>query len=128
MPLDFERLIVLLFDILPAASGEDSYGVRVGFTPISSVGSSHNRPTSAEDCEEALLWALPGPRSFGQEKHRGTTATPTGRYARINSLVFAGALAGPQSWHPVFSAWSESRDWTGKASTAGPFDNFRPSR
>jgi len=30
-----------------------------GFGPVSSVGSSHNRPTSAEDNEEALLLGCP---------------------------------------------------------------------
>ena len=34
------------------------------FDPVSSVGSSHNRLTSAEDNEEALLFAMPGDRSF----------------------------------------------------------------
>jgi hypothetical protein len=59
-------------DILPAASGEDSYGVRVDFTRISSAGSSHSRPTSAEDNEEALLRAMPGPRSCGRKEFRMT--------------------------------------------------------
>jgi hypothetical protein len=36
--------------------------------PISSVGSSHNRPAAAEDNEEALLLALPGHRSCGREE------------------------------------------------------------
>src|SRR5437016_13444764 len=36
-------------------NGRDSYGVPAGFAGISSVGSSHNRLTSAEDYEEALL-------------------------------------------------------------------------
>src|SRR2546429_5991695 len=36
----------------PAASGEDSYGLSVCFPEMASVGSSHNRPTSAEDHEE----------------------------------------------------------------------------
>jgi methyltransferase (TIGR00027 family) len=35
--------------------------------PISSVGSSHNRPTSAEDNEEASLLAMPGHRSCGRQ-------------------------------------------------------------
>src|SRR5438034_2228126 len=46
-------------DILPAASGEDSYGLSVCFSEMASVGSSHNRPTSAEDHEEALLLGCP---------------------------------------------------------------------
>src|SRR5690348_3265254 len=46
-------------DILPAASGEDSYGLSVRFPEMASVGSSHNRPTSAEDHEEALLLGCP---------------------------------------------------------------------
>src|SRR5438552_10944492 len=46
-------------DILPAASGEDSYGLSVCFPEMASVGSSHNRPTSAEDHEEALLLGCP---------------------------------------------------------------------
>src|SRR6266699_6113406 len=37
----------------------DSYGVPAGFAGISSVGSSHNRLTSAEDYEEALLSGYP---------------------------------------------------------------------
>jgi len=41
-------------NILPAASGEDSYGLSVCFPEMASVGSSHSRPTSAEDHEEAL--------------------------------------------------------------------------
>ena len=46
-------------NILPAASGEDSYGLSVCFSEMASVGSSHNRPTSAEDHEEALLLGCP---------------------------------------------------------------------
>jgi len=34
---------------------------------MASVGSSHNRPTSAEDHEEALLLGWPAHRSFGQK-------------------------------------------------------------
>ena len=44
--------------ILTAVSGEDSYGLSVRFPEMASVGSSHNRSTSAEDHEEALLWAV----------------------------------------------------------------------
>jgi hypothetical protein len=44
-------------DILLSLKGEDSYGV--GFSPISSVGSSHDRLTSAEDNEEASLLGYP---------------------------------------------------------------------
>jgi hypothetical protein len=51
------------FDILPAACGEDSYGA--GFAPVSSVGSSHNRLTSAEDNKEALLLGCPPLGPFG---------------------------------------------------------------
>ena len=32
-------------EILPAASGEDSYGLSVCFPEMASVGSSHNRST-----------------------------------------------------------------------------------
>ncbi len=49
----------LTLDILPAMNGRDSYGVPAGFAGISSVGSSHNRLTSAEDYEEALLPGYP---------------------------------------------------------------------
>src|SRR2546429_56057 len=49
----------VLRDILPAASGEDSYGLSVCCPEMASVGSSHNRPTSAEDHEEALLLGCP---------------------------------------------------------------------
>jgi len=52
------RMESVEIDILPAASGEDSYGLSVRFPEMASVGSSHNRPTSAEDHEEALLWAV----------------------------------------------------------------------
>jgi len=54
------------FDILLALKGEDSYTTEPGFGPVSSVGSSRNRPTSAENNEEALLLGCPpiGPRSF----------------------------------------------------------------
>jgi hypothetical protein len=38
----------VIVDILPAASGEDSYGLSVCFPEMASVGSFHNRPTSAE--------------------------------------------------------------------------------
>ena len=48
-----------VLDILPAESGEDSYGLSVRFPEMASVGSSHNRPTSAEDHEEALLLGCP---------------------------------------------------------------------
>ena len=48
-----------LVDILLAMNGRDSYGVPAGFAGISSVGSSHNRLTSAEDNEEALLSGYP---------------------------------------------------------------------
>ena len=53
--LTFRRCV----DILPAASGEDSYGLSVCFSEMASGGSSHNRPTSAEDHEEALLLGCP---------------------------------------------------------------------
>src|SRR5947209_1231485 len=43
----------------PRASGEDSYGLSVCFSEMASGGSSHNRPTSAEDHEEALLLGCP---------------------------------------------------------------------
>src|SRR5438094_8011264 len=46
-------------EILPAASGDDSYGLSVCFSEMASGGSSHNRPTSAEDHEEALLLGCP---------------------------------------------------------------------
>ena len=49
----------LTLDILPAMNGRDSYGVPAGFAGISSVGSSHNRLTSAEDYEETLLSGYP---------------------------------------------------------------------
>ncbi len=49
----------LVLDILPAMNGRDSYGVPAGFAGISSVGSSRNRLTSAEDYEEALLSGYP---------------------------------------------------------------------
>ena len=42
-------------DILPAMNGGDSYGVPAGFAGISSVGSSRNHLTSAEDYEEAYI-------------------------------------------------------------------------
>ena len=65
-------------EILPAASGEDSYGLSVCFPEMASVGSSHNRPTSAEDHEEALLLGCsPIGRSdrnreqFGRKRKRG---------------------------------------------------------
>src|SRR5207249_1334328 len=48
-----------VLDILLAVSGEDSYGLSVRFPEMASVGSSHNRPTSAEDHEEALLLGCP---------------------------------------------------------------------
>ena len=53
--LTFRRCV----DILPAASGEDSYGLSVCFSEMASGGSSHNRPTSAEGHEEALLLGCP---------------------------------------------------------------------
>jgi hypothetical protein len=46
-------------------NGEDSYGA--GFCPVSSVG-SHNRPTSAEDNEEALLLGCPPIGPFRDEQ------------------------------------------------------------
>jgi len=49
-------------------TGEDSYGVRVGFTRISSLGSSHNRFTSAEENERGFTFALPAHRSCGRKK------------------------------------------------------------
>jgi hypothetical protein len=63
-------------DILLFLKGEDSYGV--GFRPISSVGCSHDRLTSAEDNEEASLLGYP-PIGLGdrriiagpKEKERG---------------------------------------------------------
>jgi hypothetical protein len=62
-------------DILPAASGEDSYGASLVFYEVSSLGSSHNRLTSAEDNEEASLWAYPAlglldGRSIGSWKEK----------------------------------------------------------
>ena len=47
------RTLSTIFDILPAASGEDSYGR--WFCGMASVGSSHNRLTSPEDNAEASL-------------------------------------------------------------------------
>ena len=41
---------------------------------MTSVGSSHNRLTSAEDCEEALLLGCPPIGPFGQEEVYGRTA------------------------------------------------------
>jgi hypothetical protein len=69
----------VLFDILPAASGEDSYGLSVCFPEMASLGSSHNRPTSAEDHEEALLFGCPpigrsdrrNTEQFGRKRKRG---------------------------------------------------------
>src|SRR5207302_3157970 len=65
-------------DILPAASGEDSYGLSVCFSEMASVGSSHDRPTSAEDHEEALLLGCPpigrsdrNREQFGRKRKRG---------------------------------------------------------
>jgi hypothetical protein len=63
-------------DILLSLKGEDSYGV--GFSPICSVGSSHDRLTLAEDNEEASLLGYP-PRGLvdrriiagPKEKERG---------------------------------------------------------
>jgi len=46
-----------IFDILLALKGKDSYGA--GFWSGLFGGSSHNRPTSAEDNEEALLLGCP---------------------------------------------------------------------
>jgi hypothetical protein len=52
---------LLYVDILLALKqplkGEDPYVA--GFGPVSSVASSHNRPTSADDNEEALLLGCP---------------------------------------------------------------------
>src|SRR5437016_7668763 len=68
------------FDILPAASGEDSYGLSVCCPEMASVGSSHNRPTSAEDHEEALRLGCPpigrsdrrrNIEQFGRKRKRG---------------------------------------------------------
>src|SRR5437667_12567860 len=65
-------------DSFPAASGEDSYGLSVCFSEMASVGSSHNRPTSAEDHEEALLLGCPpigrsdrNREQFGRKRKRG---------------------------------------------------------
>jgi hypothetical protein len=64
-------------DILPATSGEDSYGLSVCFPEMASVGSSRNRPTSAEDHEEALLLGCPtigrsdrNTEQFGRKRKR----------------------------------------------------------
>src|SRR5207253_9712034 len=70
--------VSLGFDSLPAASGEDSYGLSV-YPEMASEGSSHNRSTSAEDHEEALLLGCPpigrsGRRNmeqFGRKRKRG---------------------------------------------------------
>jgi hypothetical protein len=53
-------------DFVPAASGEDSYGLPL-ILRDDFGGSSHNRLNSAEDNEEALLRAISGPRSCGRE-------------------------------------------------------------
>src|SRR5437773_239802 len=70
-------------EILPAASGEDSYGLSVCFPEMASVGSSHNRPTSAEDHEEALLLGCPpigrsdrNREQFGRKRKRGLYPRP----------------------------------------------------
>ena len=52
-------------DILPAMNGRDSYGVPAGFA--GSLGSSHNRLTSAEDYARGFTFELSARRSFGRE-------------------------------------------------------------
>src|ERR1700676_647437 len=54
-----EQKTTVQFDILLAINGEDSYGRGGVFHPLASVGSSHNRLTSAEENEEALLLGCP---------------------------------------------------------------------
>src|SRR5438876_5822704 len=68
------------FDILPAASGEDSYGLSVCCPEMASVGSSHNRPTSAEDHEEALRLGCPPIRS---EEHTSELQSPVHLVCRL---------------------------------------------
>jgi hypothetical protein len=77
--------------------------------PISSAGSSHSRLTSAEDNEEALLFALSGDRSCGRRKfravgekkkelyilglkRRGFTAKRGKRESRVLPLLFELSL------------------------------------
>ena len=56
-------------NILPAASGEDSYGLSVCFPEMASLGCSHNRPTSAEDYGATLLLGCP---PIGRSDRRDT--------------------------------------------------------
>jgi hypothetical protein len=56
------------------------------------VGSSHNRLTSAEDNEEALLLALPGHRSFGPKDSR------TNEKEKTRGALYSGARHRSEEW------------------------------
>src|SRR5215470_7587586 len=56
-------------------------------SPVSSAGSSHSRLTSAEDNEEALLFAMPSDRSFGQGEFKAVGK-------KRKSLIFPASNAG----------------------------------
>jgi hypothetical protein len=58
-----------------------------GLGPVSSVGSSHNRPTSAEDNDEALLLGCPPMGPFGGEEVHARTAGKAKREPYIPDLI-----------------------------------------
>src|SRR6266480_4848399 len=91
-------------------NGRDSYGVPAGFAGISSVGSSHNRLTSAEDYEEALLSGYPPVGLLDaknvyhaeQKGNRRGLRSPWGQiYGTIATTVPGGVLQRLQ--HPNFA-------------------------
>jgi hypothetical protein len=93
-----------LVDILLALSAR--IPTEPGFAPVSSLGSSHNRPTSAEDNEEALLLRLPAGRSFwgtskfmtkAKEKKKESLISPALKrrgFTAQNGKEFAGWSPG----------------------------------
>jgi len=70
-------------NILPAASGENSYGLSVCFPEMASVGSSATALLQGEDHEEALLLGCPpigrsdrDIERFGRKRKRGLISSP----------------------------------------------------
>jgi hypothetical protein len=63
-----------------------------GFGPVSSAGSSHNRPASAEDNEEALLLGCPPIDPFwGRGGSRSTSHHRRGLQPQASSLAASGS-------------------------------------
>ena len=107
-------------NILPAAGGEDSYGLSVCFPEMASVGSSHNRPTSAEDNEKALLLGCPpigpflGTSQFmteAKKKQKENLISPAlnAEASRLRAVMYDESDEARKAKAPVTNAWPTAK-------------------